>query len=472
MVCHFSLFKERGYATVLTLILFTALGLSLLAVFNSGQIVTHKLKLQNAVDAASYSSVVVAAREMNYIAYTNRAMVVNQVTIGQVVGLVSWTRMMKQASSNIDKMVSPLSAIPVIGALIKAYFSGFEVVSNTAEKAVMSMASIQVPVINFANIALSESQYLVHQSTAASILELYQNVLKDNDPDVVMGAIAAPFFLKFQNDIENFSKRADRPIPSSEALSQYDKFAKVITGSIDSFTDKRSYRWIKFPTVPTIIRAWVDKKGGNEFDRRLKGGKYIWDWSAMDTVSLWTQSWSWKRMKWKSPKETVPLGGGAAHSSIISGKYPYSNSKNKWGGARENTIASYMAESNYKKIGKTTLRPFYFMNDNSKNPTPPEFIAVASKEAGSVRTWKKVIEDSGGKVGSSFDIEEKGSLRSSKMYAMAKAEVYFSRSHDLIGFKRQDGSYENGNYMNPYWQVRMKDLDSKERTAILMLLPK
>ena len=89
--------KQSGYAAVLTLILFSALALSLLAMFNSGQIVTHKIKLQNAVDAAAYSTSVVVSRELNFMAYTNRAMIANQVAIGQVVGMVSWLKMMKEA---------------------------------------------------------------------------------------------------------------------------------------------------------------------------------------------------------------------------------------------------------------------------------------------------------------------------------------------------------------------------------------
>jgi hypothetical protein len=45
------------------------------------------MELQNAADGVAYSVAIPEARDLNFMAYTNRAMVANEVAIGQAVGL-------------------------------------------------------------------------------------------------------------------------------------------------------------------------------------------------------------------------------------------------------------------------------------------------------------------------------------------------------------------------------------------------
>ena len=59
-------------------------------VFHAFRGTTAKIKLQNTADAAAYSAAVLQARDYNFAAYTNRAMVANQVTVAQAVSLRSW----------------------------------------------------------------------------------------------------------------------------------------------------------------------------------------------------------------------------------------------------------------------------------------------------------------------------------------------------------------------------------------------
>ena len=72
-------------------LLFLLIGcIGLYVAFNSFQMTSAKIKLQNTADAAAYSAAVLQARDYNFSAYTNRAMVANQVTAAQVVALKSW----------------------------------------------------------------------------------------------------------------------------------------------------------------------------------------------------------------------------------------------------------------------------------------------------------------------------------------------------------------------------------------------
>ena len=68
---------------------------------NAGKMLTEKIRVTNAADAAAYSAAVVEARALNYDAYLNRAMVANEMVIAQMVSLASWLDYFATASDRI-----------------------------------------------------------------------------------------------------------------------------------------------------------------------------------------------------------------------------------------------------------------------------------------------------------------------------------------------------------------------------------
>ncbi len=84
--------RARGQASVFVVIVAAILVIAALLVYNSGRAVATRIHLQNAADSAAYSGAVELARAYNFAAYSNRAMVANQVAIAQMVGLTSWAR--------------------------------------------------------------------------------------------------------------------------------------------------------------------------------------------------------------------------------------------------------------------------------------------------------------------------------------------------------------------------------------------
>ena len=83
--------RAGGQALVLTLAFVAAVVMAWALVFNVGQTVNAKLKLNIAADAAAYSAAVWEARSLNYQAYLNRGIVANEVAIAQLVSLRSWS---------------------------------------------------------------------------------------------------------------------------------------------------------------------------------------------------------------------------------------------------------------------------------------------------------------------------------------------------------------------------------------------
>lgn len=484
-ICVF-LKHQKGYATVLTLVLFSALGLSLFAVFNSGQIVTHKLKLQNAVDAATYSSVNVVAREMNYMAYTNRAMVANQLAIGQMVGLASWSKQMKEASANLARVVDLLTLFPPtapIGAALQPVVQTLANIVAWGDGAVKIGVKLGVPTEDPAIRALSASQRLVHGATSAILIDVFPKVLQDNNAaktsdDKIESSIIFPskLFSAINSYIEPVQAPASNPFNGVAAMADYNKFEKVMRNSDDGFVFNRSYRWMREIPIWWDRTLRIEKRGGNEFEKKNMNGRYIWEWSAMDTVSLWEEEY----FCWScTNKERIPIGWGAAHASDKH-TFDYSNGSiwspvqsGKWGDSSDLPKAARLAVATYSdyKVGASSkLHSFYKFKKQGGEIVGPNFVAMASKNKDGVRTRNKIIEDATGNAvpeNGSFNIEKEGSLSGDKIYAVAKAQVYFARSPDdskgmLSGFNRGDHRQEFGNLFNPYWQVRLVEYKPQE----------
>ena len=77
-------FKHRGQALPLTFAVLLIACVMFFVVFNSGRAVNEKINLVNAADAAAYSGAQIAARHLNFMAYTNRAMIANEAAIGHL----------------------------------------------------------------------------------------------------------------------------------------------------------------------------------------------------------------------------------------------------------------------------------------------------------------------------------------------------------------------------------------------------
>jgi hypothetical protein len=83
--------------------------------FNTGQKITEKSQLANAADAAAYSGAVWTARHLNFMAYTNRAMIANHAAAGHFISYVSWIRYVNDSIDFIDRITQ---FIPYVGQYV------------------------------------------------------------------------------------------------------------------------------------------------------------------------------------------------------------------------------------------------------------------------------------------------------------------------------------------------------------------
>ena len=84
--------RQGGQTIVFFLAMVAACCCMLAFVYNVGQVTNRKEEAINAADAAALSGALVEARMLNFQAYTNRAMVANEVAIAQLVSLDSFVR--------------------------------------------------------------------------------------------------------------------------------------------------------------------------------------------------------------------------------------------------------------------------------------------------------------------------------------------------------------------------------------------
>jgi len=353
--------KSSGYTMVLFLAFIASVLLAGFSLYDNGTVAAERIRMQNTTDATVYSTVNVISRDMNFIAYTNRSMVANQVAIGQMVGLSSWTHMLDTAVSNLDKVMSIIGVIPVIGQALKAATTAMAKFSAMAKKVVDKSAKLGITATDILIGVLSKAQIAFQGGTVAMAMSTYNDVAKANDKDVetnllVGGATLAKVLQSWDKNVQlNHDPKTGNKTKVKAVRERFQEFADVVQSSRDPFSQNRSYFWFKWTTLLNIIilknKMSIQKKGGTDFMEieSAKGGgfggagkKLKWEWTAMDNVSIWHYAQWWGKCgKWNpipckkdSTNEILPVGWGAGHALADNKKFynysKYKPFKKKW----------------------------------------------------------------------------------------------------------------------------------------------
>lgn len=109
---HIKTSEESGQALVLGMVVLVVTALTIFATFNTARVVNDKTLLVNAADAAAYSAGVTVARELNFLAYTNRSMMASHLAVGHMVSYTSWARTVGAFGQAAANGLTGLSFIP------------------------------------------------------------------------------------------------------------------------------------------------------------------------------------------------------------------------------------------------------------------------------------------------------------------------------------------------------------------------
>ncbi|MDB5764483.1 MAG: hypothetical protein JWQ21_3478 [Herminiimonas sp.] len=505
-----SVANQRGQALVFSLITVSIIILVMVSMYTMGQQSIAKMKLQNTADAAAYSAVLAEARDYNFAAYTNRAMIANQVAVAQVVGLTSWSRNYRETyngpSSWVPQVLTSLGG-PLAKVLwdtpVKAYKPASNSIKSAFDTAGPAAAKLLDGLIEIIRIA----QMVYHYGTAltvaqtigldpATILDKFAgvdesslgvakdllvfnpdyNIIKLNDSSAGLSAPGLAAAILHLGQWFTFTGKKD-PLPADQDGEKGDRMAQATVDSLDGFSRNRSTkdggpakdfpemmyltpfvvdptRFIPYQNGALLMYLW--HRGGTE----LKDTKKTW--SAMDATGFFGIGIFWISILGipipiPIPLPFIPMGWGAAQAGADNNLNPDNNfgtaSGDAYGGVYENVNTVGAAGIQRAEGAGASL-------DSSTRAGLRPYFDVKKTDKDNLAGPPLILEvektdsnipTSNSISGGQFALTN--GTKSGYMRSLTKAEIYFSRPSKL--WKRDDGKTELGSLYSPYWQARL-----------------
>jgi len=258
---------ERGQALVIGAVAMLVLCIAVLTSVSIGHGVYSKVKLQDAADAQAYSIAVKEARAYNFLAYTNRAMVVHYNAMLTFMSYVSHALYLDATIGNAAKV---LSYVPYIGPIFRLVEQAIEAWKDGCEY----VAKFMVPVLTAMNIALWVAQETVLFTT---LLDLWTTDTSDpirlTDPAANAGyamslgslggisGVISNIGLNVDNS-KNFVHPIDDGLHSGESMNWTDptglgKRSKLVQDNKLSDPDMAKYRLLMGNIANSARREWT-----------------------------------------------------------------------------------------------------------------------------------------------------------------------------------------------------------------------
>lgn len=226
-----------GQALVPALIFLLVGCVGLYVAFNSFQMTSAKIKLQNTADAAAYSAAVLQARDYNFSAYTNRAMVANQVTAAQVVALKSWIDELDAtySVSQLDDLINNLADTPARWNAPKKVGKNDIAPVRAALDALLPTVASNIGILNR---ALSDAQANYHAAVFTSVPDTADVIAQQNQVDT---HVTSGYFTSPRNAAQLAAWKSYSGTVTPAGSLGKDAFADVVTDSatLDEFIKNR-----------------------------------------------------------------------------------------------------------------------------------------------------------------------------------------------------------------------------------------
>ncbi|MBM0104100.1 hypothetical protein JM946_05060 [Steroidobacter sp. S1-65] len=268
----------------------------LVVMFNTGQRVTERSHVANAADAAAYSGAVWTARHLNFIAYSNRAMIANHLAVGHFVSYVSWVRYLNDSLAAIDRVTQ---WIPYVGQ----YVDMAEQISAQVRDVTEQSAEIAIPALDAWNANIRAAQAEAHASLAFRHL---QNLMSETgrayDPHILINDRDAlsrmPVELRHMLDAQLMTQSAAVPafIQRYSVGRDSNALQELVTASVRGNEDLQ--RWVAGERGwrENLLAVQLRKRGTTSHSQTADGA----DWRAEDQLRYRTRSlfgWrSWRRI--------------------------------------------------------------------------------------------------------------------------------------------------------------------------------
>jgi len=432
---------QRGQSSVLGIAFALILMTGVYTLYNVSQATTEKTNLVNATDAAAYSSAVQTARNLNYIAYTNRAMMANHISMGHLTSYWSWLQTADETVREIAKAKWVFALIPGTQGIATALDR-----LETATEKLVELNEILIPVSvglhQAANTAILQSQWFYGGAAMSlrgslGIDDIQRTILESYHPDHQLQT-------NFDNPVNSTKlalangTRFTERILMSNLLAHYDagdddEFMKTqIESSIDAVSAERDVdpgdKWLRNGksrdwrvTVPLILRMTKD----GSTDAASDNGNLHWkteDSFKLERFRISIFGVGWRRV------------------------FEHSNEANTYSD-NDNPLQLYNGLGTYTSLAKDHIRPDCYQAAQSGIGYLPDtdclgVTVIGRRDFSTIPLLRK--------GNSGVDIPD------NSIYAIARAEIFFQRPKALLG-QLADGDVETANLFNPFWKARLSD---------------
>jgi hypothetical protein len=437
---------QRGQILIFCLAMLIAGAGALMLMFDTTQVLTAKSRVVQAADASAYSAAAWRARVFNYIAYSNRAIIAQEVAVAQAVTLHSWSRYFGRFTRNINSIAT---AYPPAAAITSAIADAAQLASATT--AVTASQEIRLrdgPGTGYKTLLQHSQRVLRTAAGTFGASAVANEVAKATDPRIF--AFALPDDDAYTGMTRRYESDDDRR-----------RLKDLVLASMDEFTagPRRENQTLILPASCLLLSP----SPSDWFQRyRKRGGTVLANnglerWEAADTGSIHDSRRSrWSRLCRR--KETLPMGWGAAEALPEPGIRRLTENP---GDVNFNATASAFNETEFRQSEAasyqgTGIAKVYDLDYGKLADTrfPSSRVAVlASMSASRIRTGLHSGLSSG-RLGLVMPSLAK------KLWSIAAAEVYF---------RRAPGAPERTEFaslFSPYWQARLVSPNAREREEV------
>jgi hypothetical protein len=440
--------KQRGQALIYGLFVLMGGLVALFFLFNAGQLSAEKTKLVNTADAVAYSAGAMHARALNFDAYTNRAMMANEVLIAQMVSLSSWIQYTQDHYDRVPMMnCYSYYSVPVALGLAEyaplCYALSYRVVSgpviSEANDAIQGAGKEVVAASDLAKLLLQASQIAMHDRFIDSRKAVMQEVADANYAgDGAVQVDAEPL----SDYYKNFDGKEFIQLYYGPSRTRFQD-ATLAAANMDDFVRQRA--WSSHSPWPCqlALRGDVVRTGGT-------GMPSLDEWRANDNATFYQQ--------WLAPKLTNPLHCDDSATTLGNGSQSANNSSSSGSGSASSDDWNYSGLPTFYDLSDQALTYTPENSDSAKRDPRVRFAIrlTRAKTEESTSAGRSQIKPQG-----RFDLYQGGEA-GDVLAAVATSEVFF-----LPPVARAARRQELASLFNPYWQVRLVTNSSNDLDAAL-----
>jgi len=490
---------QRGQALLWFLAMTAACCMMLALVYNVGQVSGEKEKTVNAADAAALSGALTQARILNFEAYTNRAMIANEVTIAQLVSLDSWVRYDNTLMQNIALYTSWIPGLDYVTTLLARG-------TQIGQQIIDGATTVGLPALEVVNTILLNSReganavgVVAASAIASKVAQANQTTLggrTDAAPELPGGFMVYAtarneiYWARFtQANTGNARGNAKAVILNSrDGFSTFRGAGKLI----DAINTAASWLQYVFAPYPELVKT----SGGTtlaSYDH----------WAAQDSLDAEIHSFScdWFDCGWSTDWVPLPLGYGRADATATNTPDPRlclenpdtlncrlarSNTKRyRWTGPIGVAAPSQRGIPNIRDLVDATAtgNPGDATHCGALNGSdgPGLYFVAAVQKSGSATMTTQRIGTPGMNTavvpGPQGSPDLKDALQNGdRLTSIAAACTFFLRPdwnpRDRTEGKlpRADHKHEYASLYNPYWQSRLTPVLPTDKGALYVAI--